>query len=212
MPLRWPSFKKLKLKSNKKSEIRNLRKKSDQTSLYPPLFCTDLKYEKAEYFSYTSDRSTLNGFSKHNIVWSMMKSQLDLIKLAPTWEVYNSLFPDNLGATPKVSSLLVISGSTADWSNLCTAHKIVQNTNITCTPQKKTIASLDIKLYAKCIQLQSKRKMSNNFLFRFGELYVVFTVLKILRKYINKKGLDDTFVEAEIYGLATIEQIKNGNS
>ena len=141
-----------------------------------------------------------------------MKSQLDLIKLAPTWEVYNSLFPDNLGATPKVSSLLVISGSTADWSNLCTAHKIVQNTNTTCTPQKKTIASLDIKLYAKCIQLQSKRKMSNNFLFRFGELYVVFTVLKILRKYINKKGLDDTFVEAEIYGLATIEQIKNGNS
>ena len=189
-----------------------MRKKSDQTSLYPPLFCTDLKYEKAEYFSYTSDRSTLNGVSKHNIVWSMMKSQLDLIKLAPTWEVYNSLFPDNLGATPKVSSLLVISGSTADWSNLCTAHKIVQNTNITCTPQKKTIASLDIKLYAKCIQLQSKRKMSNNFLFRFGELYVVFTVLKILRKYINKKGLDDTFVEAEIYGLATIEQIKNGNS
>ena len=29
-----------------------LRKRSDQTQLYPPLFCSEPKKEKAEYFSY----------------------------------------------------------------------------------------------------------------------------------------------------------------
>ena len=61
-----------------------LRKKSGQETLHQPLFCSEPKKEKVENFSYTSDRSTLDVFHKHDIVWSMMKSQLDLAKLVPT--------------------------------------------------------------------------------------------------------------------------------
>ena len=120
-----------------------LRKKSDQTSWYPPLFCPEPEEEKVEYFSYISDRSTLGVFRKHGIVSSKMESQLNLAKFVPTWTANNSLLTDNLQATTKLSSLPVTNGSLTDWSNLSTALKIVQNINIFCTPQKKTIVSLD---------------------------------------------------------------------
>ena len=64
-------------------------------------------------------------------------------------------------------------------------------------------------LYVKRIQLQSKKKVSNNFFLRLGELHIVFAMLKALGKCINNSGLDQAFVEPEIYGLATIEQMKN---
>ena len=113
-------------------------------------------------------------------------------------------------AISKFSSLPVINGSPTDCSNHYTALKIVQNINITCTPQKYTIFSLDVELYTKCIELQSKTEISNTFLLCLGELHVVFAMLKVLGKYINNSGLDQAFAEAEIYGLATIEQIKHG--
>ena len=48
------------------------------------------------------------------------------------------------------------------------------------------------------------------FIFRMGELHVVFTVLKVLGKIINNSGLDLSFEEAGIYGPATLCQIKEG--
>ena len=127
---------KMKLKRSSR-----LRKKSDQTPLYSPLFCPEPK-KKVEYFSCTSDTSTLDVFRKHDIVWGMMKSQLDLAKFVPTWAAYNSLLTDIFQATTEFNTF--INGSPTDWSNFYTALKIVQNINITCTPQKKTTASLDI--------------------------------------------------------------------
>ena len=67
-----------------------------------------------------------------------------------------------------------------------------------------------MQLYTKCIQLQSKKELINNFLFRLGELHVVFAMLKVLGKYINNSGLDQPFTEAEMCGPATIEQMKHG--
>ena len=148
-----------------------------------------------------ANTGTLDVFRKHGIVWSMMKSQLEVAKLVPTWAAYNSLLTDNLQVTTNFSSLPVINSSPTDWSNLYTAIKIVKNINIICTPQEKTIVSSDMEPYATCIQLQSKKEISNNFLFR---------LLKAVGKYINNSGLDQAFAEPEIYGPATIERINNG--
>ena len=43
-----------------------------------------------------------------------------------------------------------------------------------------------------------------------GELHVVFAMLKVVGKYIDASGLDESFVEADIYGPNTLEQIKRG--
>ena len=47
-------------------------------------------------------------------------------------------------------------------------------------------------------------------MFRMGELHVVFAMLKVVGKYIDASGLDESFVEADIYGPNTLEQIKRG--
>ena len=65
-------------------------------------------------------------------------------------------------------------------------------------------------MYAKGIQLHEKNEITEGFIFRMGELHVVFTVLKVLGKIINNSGIDLSFEEAGIYGPVTLCQIKDG--
>ena len=69
---------------------------------------------------------------------------------------------------------------------------------------------MDLQLYAKYIQLQSRKEISDHFVFRLGKLHTVFAMLKFIGKYIDNSGLDQAFIEAEIYGNVTIEQINGG--
>ena len=73
-----------------------------------------------------------------------------------------------------------------------------------------TLYDMNMLIHAKSILLQSKKEISSNFLFRLGELHVVFSMLEALEKYINNSGLDQAFAEAAIYGSATTEQMKYG--
>ena len=70
--------------------------------------------------------------------------------------------------------------------------------------------TLDLQLYAKCMELRSKNEIKDNFIFRLGELHIVFAFLKVLGKYINCSGLDQILVDTEIYGPTTLSQILNG--
>ena len=101
-------------------------------------------------------------------------------------------------------------GSPTDWSYLYTAFKSAQNLNATVSSAEKTIVSLDLQHYSKCIQLQSNLEISEQFIFRMGELQIVFAALKTLGKIIDGSGLDQSFIEARNYGPNTVEQIKNG--
>ena len=49
-----------------------------------------------------------------------------------------------------------------------------------------------------------------NVVFHLGELHLVFAFLKTIGKYIGCSGLDQIFVEANIYGSTTLDQILNG--
>ena len=68
------------------------------------------------------------------------------------------------------------------------------------TENHKAIVSLDLQLYSKCIQLQERDEINRNYIFRMGELHVVFTVLKVLGEMIDGSGLDQSLEEAGIYG------------
>ena len=52
--------------------------------------------------------------------------------------------------------------------------------------------------------------INRNFIFRFGELHVVFAFLKVIGKYIENSGLDEIFIESNIYGPNTLNQILQG--
>ena len=78
------------------------------------------------------------------------------------------------------------------------------------TTQNKTIIALDLQLYSKCIQMQSRDEIDRQFVFRMGELHIVFASLKCIGKFIDNSGLDEIFAESGIYGPQTLEQIKGG--
>ena len=65
----------------------------------------------------------------------------------------------------------------------------------------KTIISSDLELYIKPIMLQQRPDIQNGFVFRIGELNIVFCVLKINGKLIDGSGKDQTFDEAGMSSL-----------
>ena len=79
------------------------------------------------------------------------------------------------------------------------------------SPNKKTIVSLDLQLYEKCMEMCSKNEIEDNFIFRLGELHMVFAFLKVFGKYINCIGLDQILVDTETYGSTTLTQTLNRN-
>ena len=72
------------------------------------------------------------------------------------------------------------------------------------TGSERTIVTLDLQLYSKCIQLRERNEIKNNFIFRLGEL------LKVVGKYIEDSGLDRVFQQAGIYSKTTLDQIMDG--
>ena len=77
------------------------------------------------------------------------------------------------------STTPVLSGSPTDWSNLYTALKLVQGINVATTPDHKTVVTLALQLYSKSIQLQPNENIGDNFVFRVGELHILFAVFKL---------------------------------
>ena len=127
----------------------------------------------------------------------------------PSWAAYNSLVSENCDET-LCQGMPLYPGSPTDWSNLYTALKIAQGINVKVTGSKKTIISLDLQLYSKAMQLREKAEIREDFIFRLGELHVVFAMLKCIGKYIEDSGLDRLFTEAGIYGENTLSQILSG--
>ena len=113
----------------------------------------------------------------------------------PTWAAYNSLLTD---AKPKttVQQLPIVNGRPTSSENLLCAIKEAGKVKNVIQPARKSIISFDLQLYAKAIQLQVKPDITNDFVFRMGELHIVFTNLKVLGKLTDGSGLDQAFEEA----------------
>lgn len=79
------------------------------------------------------------------------------------------------------------------------------------TPSQKTVISLDLQLYIKCIKLKSKEAINTNFIFRMGDLHIIFASLKVIGKYINCSGIDTYLVKAGICSPNTVQQFKYGS-
>ena len=96
------------------------------------------------------------------------------------------------------------------WSNFYTALKLCQNISTAKYPDGKIIISLDLQLYSKAIQLQSRDEINRNLVFHPGELHIVFGFIHAMGKYIQDSGIDQTLFEAGLYGPGTLNQILSG--
>ena len=71
--------------------------------------------------------------------------------------------------------------------------------------------TLDLQLYGMAMKLWMEREdIKKQFLFRPGELHIVFWALAALGKYVEGSGIDHAWVEAGQYSPTTVTQILNG--
>ena len=115
--------------------------------------------------------------------------------VTPTWASYNSLITNVLPVIIYYGLSLYPAPPT-DWSNFYTALKLCQNISAATYPGGKSIISLDLQLYSKAKQVQSRDEINRNFVFRPGELHIAFAFLHTMGKYIQGSGIDQTFIEA----------------
>jgi len=73
-------------------------------------------------------------------------------------------------------------------------------------PQRKTLITLDLDLYARALKIQ--QSVSNtNWILRAGALHIVFAALHALGKTIDGSGLDTCAIEIGAYTSAALREI-----
>ena len=67
-----------------------------------------------------------------------------------------------------------------------------------------TVITFDMALYEKAVQLLDARPhLKNEILPKLGELHTVMAALRALGTLIENSGIDDTWIEADVYGPST---------
>ena len=159
-------------------------------------------HTKLNYQEIGNTSSNIEYNSHIDTLWFTMKCiDNTFIDNHQTWTGFNS-------TVTKARSITNINTLPTDFSNLYQALKICQNISKAVAPSRKTIIILDLRLNAKALQLQGNNEIANNFVFRAGELHIVFQ--HAIDKYIENSGLDQSFTDCDIYGPVTVNQILNG--
>ena len=70
-----------------------LEKRQSATPFYESQFCPEPKRENVKYNSYTEfvTHDYFEQLKKKDLIWSLLKSKLDMSLQVPTWAAYNSL-------------------------------------------------------------------------------------------------------------------------
>ena len=137
-------------------------------------------------------------------------------KKAPgTWGAFNSLMSTSQSVHSLTNIALVpplIRSPPTDYNTLYTGLMRAQNiTTCVMGSNSITVVTLDLQLYDMAMKLWVEREdIRKKFLFRPGELHVVFWALASLGDYIEGSGIDQAWVEAGLYSPTTVNKILNG--
>ena len=129
-----------------------------------------------------------------------------------TWGAFNSLL-SSTGCKTNIALLPpLIRLPPTDYSVLYTGLMRARALTIRVMgPESVTVMTLDLQLYDMAMKLWTEREdIRKQFLFRPGELHVLFWALAALGKYVEGSGIDQAWVEAGLYSPTTVTQILNG--
>ena len=130
---------------------------------------------KHNYQEIENASSSIKYYSHIDVLWFTMKCiDNTSIDNHQTWTGFNPIVTKARSIT-NINALLLYPAPQTDFSNLYQVLKICQNISTAVVPKTKTIITLDLQLYAKALQLQERNEIANNFVFRPGELLIVFT-------------------------------------
>lgn len=108
--------------------------------------------------------------------------------------------------------LPIVSAPTNEWQTLLTVLQQAQRINTQVVgPDRKTVITLDTDLHSRALKLQAlKPDTHKNIKLRIGEFHTVLCSLRALGSTIEYSGLDEAWIEADLYGPTTIRQILEG--
>jgi len=136
----------------------------------------------------------------------------------PTWAATKSLLlsqsPDSHNRVRTNTEVVapVFRTSPTDYGTLYTALQLTQGISATVIgPQRKTLITLDLDLYARALKIQQSVG-NTNWILRAGELHIVFAALHALGKTIDGSGLDTCAIESGAYTSAALRGIFGGKA
>ncbi|KAE8288343.1 hypothetical protein D5F01_LYC12211 [Larimichthys crocea] len=126
----------------------------------------------------------------------------------PSWAGYNSLLSESLPLT-QVGALPLLPEVAHEWSTLLTViMQADQLRKLAVGENHPTVITFDMALYEKVVKLLDARPdLKQMVVPRLGELHVVMAALRALGAFMENSGIDDAWVEADVYGPATTRQI-----
>ena len=132
----------------------------------------------------------------------------------PSWAAFNLLIhaPNEKSDVTCIHALPLISAPAQECQTLLTIWKQSQHISSHIVgSEKKIIITLDMDLYKRAIKLQALNvHLQDQYVLLVGECLTVPCSLRTLGSFIEGSGIDDAWVEAELYGTATLRQIIEG--
>ena len=167
----------------------------------------------------TSNELSAEAAKKRDLAWIIgclsFKENEVTVKVANspgTWGAFNSLLcsaglKTNIALVPPLIRL-----PPTQYDILYTAMMRAQAIATSCMGLEAiTVITLDLQLYDMAMKLwMTHEDIKKQFLFRPGELHVVFAALAALGKYVEGSGTDQAWVEAGLYSPTTVTHILNG--
>ncbi|ESO99439.1 hypothetical protein LOTGIDRAFT_158524 [Lottia gigantea] len=129
------------------------------------------------------------------------------------WNAYTSIIIDSEAErdfTTNVFMFPLIPAPASDISSVYTALKRSQMISTWLGGDDfKTVISLDLDLYTRAYNhVHCRTDLRDKFIICLGELHTIFAHLRAIRSFIEHLGIDDGWLEADVYGPNTIRQIE----
>jgi len=126
----------------------------------------------------------------------------------PGWAGYNSLLSESRPLT-KVGASPLLPEVVHEWSTLLTVlMQASQLRRLAVGEDHPTIITVDMALYEKVLQLLDARPQLKKIIVpRLGELHAIMAAMRGLGSSIENSGIDDAWIEADVFGASTTRQI-----
>ena len=132
----------------------------------------------------------------------------------PVWSAYNSLLAKEQ-VVDNVHALPLINAPAHEWPTLVTSLLNLHNINVINTePENKmpVCVWLDMDLYKRVLKLPylDPQLYNGKWIESPGQFHTVLCALRCLGQTVESSGLDQAWVQADIYSNVTVAQIING--
>jgi len=129
----------------------------------------------------------------------------------PSWSAFNSsISKDKVTKRTKKLYFPFVPAPASDYSAIYTALMISQGISVyTCKEGGRTVITMDLDLYERTyLLIHSREDLRDQFVLRLGELHIIFAHIRAIGAYIDRSGIERSWLEAEYMGSVTVALIK----